>query len=63
MKNDLTSMINFGYVIRNLTTICCIEMLILLPIISIIICDIYKGYKMKYKIKYTMTYKEFKKKR
>lgn len=62
MKNDLTSMINFGYVIRNVTMVCYIEMVILIPTISIIMCNIYKGYKMKYKIRYTMTYKDFKKK-
>lgn len=62
MKNDLTNIINFGYVIRNVTMVCYIEMVILIPTISIIICDIYKGYKMIYKIRYTMTYTKFKKK-
>lgn len=63
MKNDLTNIMNFGYFIRNLTMVCCIEMVILIPTFTIIICSIYKRiYKMKYKIRYTMTYKEFKKK-
>lgn len=54
---------NFGYFIRNLAVVCCIEMVILIPTFTIIICNIYKRiYKTKYKIRYTMTYKEFKKK-
>lgn len=63
MKNDLTNIMNFEYFIRNLAVVCCIEMVILIPTFTIIICNIYKRiYKMKYKIRYTMTYKEFKKK-
>lgn len=63
MKNDLTNIMNFEYFIRNLAVVCCIEMVILIPTFTIIICSIYKRiYKMKYKIRYTMTYKEFKKK-
>lgn len=62
MKNDLTNIMNFGYFIKNLTMVCCIEMVILIPIFSIIIYHVYKGYKMTYKTRYTMTYEKFKKK-
>lgn len=42
MKNDLTSMINFGCFIRNSIMACYIGMVILAPIISIIICHVHK---------------------
>lgn len=43
MKNDLTSIITFGYFMKNLMLVYCIGMVILAPIISIIICNIYKS--------------------
>lgn len=43
MKNDLTSIITFGYFMKNVMIVYCTGMVILAPIISIIICNIYKS--------------------
>jgi hypothetical protein len=43
MKNDLTSIITFGYFMKNVMIVYCTVMVILAPIISIIICNIYKS--------------------